>query len=46
MIYNSTHYDEYLWYLILHGKQKEKKTETPEYKVLPHFNGSEQQLSW
>ena len=29
MIYYSTHSDEYLWYLILSGKQK---TKTPEYK--------------
>ena len=27
------------WYLlILRGKQKEKKTKTPEYKVPPHFS--------
>ena len=38
MIYQSTHSDDYLWYLIL----REKNENTPEYKVPPHFQWSEQ----
>ena len=40
MKYHSTHSDDYLWYLILCGKQKtkKKKTKTPEYKVPLHFS--------
>ena len=42
MTYHSTQSDDYLWYLILRGKQKEKNKNTPEYKVPPHFQWSEQ----
>ena len=36
MMYHSTHSDNYLWYLILRGKNKKTKKK-PEYKVLAHF---------
>ena len=42
MIYQSTQSDDYLWSLILRGKQKEKKQKTKTYKVPPHFQLSEQ----
>ena len=44
MIYHSTQSDEYLWYLTLHRKQKEKNLTTPEYKVPPHFQYPKQKL--
>ena len=37
MIYQSTHSDDYLWYLILQEKQKTKTL--PNTKILPIFNG-------
>ena len=43
MIYHSTQFAEYLGYVILRGKQKKiKHIRTSEYKVLSHFNWSEQ----
>ena len=43
MIYHSNYSVDFLWYLILRGKQQksEKKTKTPENKVPPHFEWSE-----
>ena len=38
MIYHSNYSDDYLWYLILHGK----KLNSPEYKVPPRFQWLEQ----
>ena len=40
MIYHSTYFDDYLSYLILRAKQK--KYNTPEDKVSPLFQLSEQ----
>ena len=34
MIYHSTHSDDYLWYLILRGKQKNEKKNWSEQKIL------------
>ena len=40
MIYHLTQSDDYLWYMILRGKQKGKKTKThPNSKFLPIFYG-------
>ena len=42
MRYHSAQPDDCLSYLILRGKKKKKKQNTPEYKVSPHFQWSGQ----
>ena len=37
MIYHSTHSDDYLWYLILRGKQKNEKKNWSEQKFCSLF---------
>ena len=51
MIYHSIHSDDYLWYLILRGKQKfsthkkKEKTKThPNTKFFPIFKGRNKKL--
>ena len=41
MIYNSAHSNDYLWYLILRGKQKKRRNQnTLEYKFPLHCSNS------
>ena len=45
MIYNSTHSDDYLWYLILRGKTRKRKTKIhPNRKFLIIFNGRSKKI--